>query len=855
MSHKPNMHAISQSFDEYMKKLGNDSTVKNIMDEGTLSDLSLFAQSNIAATGYMLGRLFKDDGNMSFVGNKRCFSGDPEEWWVTVSFVIRDEEHVESVTEDDVFRTRTTNKSYSSNDSDPGSASTKTVNVATVRKRYGKKFGLNVVWTFETDASKNVDPITFRKSEDIVIEPTFFERLPKIRVPEPQQFFIGSVLHILHRAESVNTETLPGFWNAMADEKKAFPRRNPEVERIVKGLQEFCKMTDFISHALARYIDTADITKRLNFPWDIHRKSAPNDELTEMGDLNMTDELYHSGPRADPKTLLSAQETAMFGQFHETLKREFCTGGEVTVLLQLIYAGKFYAKHFLACFDAIEETITRSFAGAIGKKNADVLVNGGAGSLDNLLFNVGNHKSAARLQPCSAIGKGYHVSFNIKFPGQKTSTTLNAQCHTYDSHNFEMCFGNGGWDDGIPAIGEYKRFVFQAPTAATCAALPSISVGGGSDYDAKPMAVALGSPNGNKTQIGAAWIFSGGRCFEVALDVAAIPSNAAFDDALARLPKEMQNFARDIREMDLTTDTAVTLHLIELRPIFAKIIGLTEAQFMECKNRRRQLTKLVDLVKAGCSLDSISQHVNDDFVDVSEGAGLIAPDIEQVQQEIQELCDDVYAFGKAMREDEKDEYGDNRPSLSGPRPAFTALGGCSDEGSVRFRSCGTDGCDTLDYYDASSSPTLEGEQEAEQTDAQETNEPKKDTNSQNVLKTLLGSLNDISNPKAFSAAKISVPDPSTDVKFATRKFPCVQGGYVQSPPPKAYSKNVGLMSETSALANLLRNYGKPVHVKTLELYGIFTHPEKDLLKAMMSGSPNPTKIHQEVSDKISKMLR
>ena len=253
-----------------MEKLGNDRTVKGIMDEGTLSDLSLFAQSNIAATGYLLGRLFMDSGDMSL--KMPCTDGAIGAW-VTVSFVVRNEADVETIVEDDVYRTR---MAYSSGDS----ASTKTVNVSTLRKRYGKKFNLTVVWRFES--ADTTEPYTVRFSEDMEVEATRYDRMEKISVPEPQQFFIGSVLDILHRADSVNNATLPGLWNSMSAEQKQFPRRNPEIERIVVGLNEFCKMADFISYFVGRYVETSDITKRLNVPWAIHRKSAPDDAVSAM---------------------------------------------------------------------------------------------------------------------------------------------------------------------------------------------------------------------------------------------------------------------------------------------------------------------------------------------------------------------------------------------------------------------------------------------------------------------------------------------------------------------------------------------------------------------------------------------
>lgn len=237
----------------------------------------------------------------------------------------------------------------------------------------------------------------------------------------------------------------------------------------------------------------------------------------------------------------------------------------------------------------------------------------------------------------------------------------------------------------------------------------------------------------------------------------------------------------------------------------------------ELAGKRQFEGELINLVRAGCSLQALAQD---------------APyNIEVLKSEMALLSAEVYARSSL-------------PHLSVPVPITHQQdfsGGC-------YRSLGAGPeLDARSTPAASVQPNANAPAEpaapAEPTDPAEPTESDKEP----FMQTVLTALDTIENPEAVAAAKLTLPNLQASCLFANNTFPNAKGGDVKAPGDDSYEARADFNSSSDAIINLLTSYGQSIETTRFTVFGVFASWEKDALVALMSGARDPSKLLLEVA--------
>ena len=821
---------LADAFSKHTQLLADGaSTCLPYFEGGSLENLSTYAQRNSAVTGFTLGALFHRILGFASTANQgiKLYAQLPRRSLVKVSFRTANIEQLKQT-----FRStrRTVVESSSSG----------TTKIGSEWEGFGIAFDLDIRWTFYNHANESRDEHFVAR---IRVEPKAEQRSPiPLSTPPDTEFNLGAVIDLMHsftRIEGNNRSNIESTthpcmqpWADLTPEQRAnFPRHNPAVEKLEAALKEMARFVDMHTCFLLPFLPgLRSRGTQIAIPWSL---VLP---VNDQPDLLMDETL--SGILS---TFLRGQGESMLG--HQTPVGNLC---QWLVLL------KTCAVHFGDCFESIDEFMVRAFFKGIGKHHEVVFEQGL--SLDQMLRSIGYHqmdRSGMRLAEINKTYSGCSIGLEMRFNPDAPWERVVALPNEQPKFRGELVFGGIGCE-GLQVHGHATRYLFVLPTEAGGEALPQFRLVGSTQFANIPIAVILGTPDGSKTNAGGSaggiFLFVDGMNFHLALDVAALPSNKAFAKSVSALPPEFASFASAIRACDMA-NSGIDVHVVQLRPMLAHACGIP---VVELSGQREFEGELINLMRAGVSLEALSQRVNPDSeweeVDSPSGAaGSPTPyNMDLLKRELTQLAKEVYARGAV----------DNPPPPPPPQvvhqrrrdyaePVFRSLGaggGDSEDEEPGFTACGADDAQPAD------APA-----EATSTDAavDALCDPMKNmATDRDFMKKVMGTLDTLPEPEAIMGAKLAMPNLQASCLFADNIHPKERGGDVKGPEESAYKARANFNSSSDALINLLTSYGQSIPTTRFTVFGCFARWEKGVLTGLMSGSRDPSKLMHEVASKL-----
>ena len=598
-----------------------DTNVAAFMPGGRFDLLSEFAKKNTAVLGYTLDNCFRD-----VVGAATKTQGVSMKAFVTSSLPRDCSLHVSF----SVTNLKSTEKIFTSNEAMAGGKFfIDHKDAETTHVGYGVDFNVEVKWEFRPANPLSLYATTLSFEQKVVVSPKAGQITP-IRVDKPpeQEFDIGAVVNILHAEPRLGE----GCLRAMVDLPAAIPRHNAAVQRIEMALVELSRVVDVHVRFFAQYIPGAVTSQSLiEMPWSLCRVEK-EEAGVKSEDSDMSEYAYMHPALVDA-----------LDQFHLDQCEQMIKMGPVADLLQQLLLIKCCSAHFKACYASIDHVMVRSFMEGIGARNAQLFSD--HKSLDSLLWKIGKHqmdRDKIWLEEISVTTPGCTVKIDIKIPGTGYYQPLQAMPYENDAFSGELCFGGG---KGIKVMGNYKRYLFMVPTDSTMeeSTMPSLQFNGCSEFNNLPVFIVLGVPDGSRTLVKAIFLLVDGWCAKMAIKIGAIPSQAAFEEAVSVLPKEFADFANAIRACDLAQN-GLDVQVIEALGLIAAAIGVKKIDLM---GDQEWLQQLVCLMRGGASLQSISQVDQRDVTEKGwDNADSPTYDLEKLKSETRKLMDRMHKQGR-----------------------------------------------------------------------------------------------------------------------------------------------------------------------------------------------------------------
>ncbi len=828
--------SLNAAFHRHTQLLADGiSTCLPYFEEGSLEHLSTYAQRNGAVTGYTLGAIFHQILGFASTANQvpQNYAQIPRRSMVKVSFRTSNIEQLQKT-----FR--------SSSRTVVESTSSGTTRIGSEWEGFGIAFDLDIKWTF----TGNYDLASGNESRDehfvsrIRVEPKAEQRSPiALSTPPDREFCLGPAIDAMHnltRIEGTNRSNIESTnhacmkpWADLTPEQRAhFPRHNPAVKNMEAALSEMADFVDMHTCFLLPFLPAlASRQSTIALPWSL---VLPKNDQPEL----LMDE-----------TLAGLMSTFVTGQGESMLGHQTPVGnlGQWLVLL------KACAVHFGYCFESIDDFMVRAFFKGIGKHNQQVFEDGQ--SLDQMLRSIGYHQMDRAGMHLAEINKTYSgcsIGLEMRFDADTPWERVVALPHEQSKFRGELVFGGIGCE-GLPVHGHATRYLFVLPTEAGGDALPEFRLVGSTQFANIPIAVILGTPDGAKTNAGGIFLFVDGMNFHLALQVAALPSNKAFTKSVSALPPEFASFASAIRACDMA-NSGIDVHVVQLRPMLAHACGIP---VVELCGKRAFEGELINLMRAGVSLEALSQRVKPDseWLEVESPAGAGADsapyNMELLERELAQLAKEVYARGAIDNPPPKPKPAPPPapPSRSYTEPVFRSLGasGGSDGGSddePQFTACGADDAADAPAAAADAAPTSDaavdalcGPMKAMATD-------------RDFMKKVMATLDTLVDPEAIMGAKLSMPNLQASCLFADNIHPKERGGDVKGPEESAYKARANFNSSSDALINLLTGYGQSIATTRFTVFGCFASWEKGVLTGLMSGKRDPSKLMLEVGTKL-----
>ena len=819
----PALESLSVSFDRHARLLQDGlSTCLPFFAPGSLEQLSLFAQRNGAVAGLTLGAVFHkvlgcgSNSNGDGMQADHFYSILPTKSLVTVSFQASNTEQLSRV--------------ISSDSRTVISSSKGTTKIGSEWTIYGIAFDLEIRWTFKNAAGESHEE-TFNSR--IRVEPKPSQITPmSVHTPKATEFDLGAAIDLMHASSQIDAGSpcMAPWANLSDDQRNSFPRHNPAVENAEAAFAEMGRFVDMHTRFIGPYLPAViGRQSQVAIPWSM-AIPVKEPQPTVIMDASLSGMM---------KTFVAEQGGTMLG-----------LQTRIGDLVQWLVLLKALVVHFGFCFERIDDVMVRAFFKSIGKTHEQVFE--GGFSLDEMLRDIGYYQMDRADMTLSEVAKTYtgcSIAMEMRF-ADGTWERLIALPHEDPKFRGEIAFGGIGCA-GLPVHGHETRYLFIEPTDECLRTLPEFRLVGSTEFANVPIAVILGTPDGSKTKAGGIFLFVDGMNFRLALNVAALPSNKSFKKSVASLPKEFAAFASAIRACDLA-NSGIDVHVVLLRPMLAHACGIPVS---ELAGQRKFEGELINVMRAGCSLASLSQRVNPDTdweaVPSPSGdalAGSPSYDIALLKSELRVLSDEVFARGAV----------DNAP-VAPPPPEVVVRHVHHYDDTPVFRSLGAAGEDDEPHYTDMGAGAV-SEPPPVATDAAETTkDPAVDelcgslkamATDRDFMKTVLNALDSMDNPDAITAAKLSMPNLAEGCLFADNIHPKDKGGDVKGPADDAFGKRNNFNSSSDALVSLLTNYGQSILTTRFTVFGVFAIWEKNLLTKLMSGGQDPSALMLNVANKL-----
>jgi hypothetical protein len=827
-----------RAFEDYVNKLPNRRFVEAVTNGGDIQDLFAFAMSNTAMEGSVIRTQL--DTIFTAGGAPNAFDAPyPDEpLYLQVKTIYSAVQHtIKTVDSGNGFRV----------DVDGGAR----VSSSTYHTLHGITFNVSVAFSLRRNETPIGVSTTFEES--VAQEPY---SNAKIAPPSAStaEYEVGAVFHILHSSQRVLASTVRGGWGALRTGdgwNTHRPRHNEVVDKIMRANAQLQRMVDALSRQLAPYLVVGGSATTHVVPWALHRRVRSDGKDTEGTDLSCgVDRLLRSTVNTEPPdaamehdaddendfVVFDAAQCALMDQFLRAREGDLLRVGNVGVLVQRLQLLKMFLKHFDDAYDHIEETMVRAFFKSVGPQRSSLFERGL--NLDRMLYNLAcfayGNSGGEGLESCRDTFTACTLGLDLTFPDETTPTPLHAIARAgplTPEHGHTIKFRGSG-DVGIAVEGAISQRIFCLPTQRSGASLPTLKLVGGSLFG-QPVLVSIGAMVGCASTGTALFLLGDGVHFKYALQVAALPSNQAFESSLALLPPEMRAFARSIREADLG-EAGLCIDVIEVRPLLASQLCIDEA---ELKGSRRFEQLLLNLVKAGASLAAIASETKD---------------LAGIMKEVNDFAEDVLHQGeldqerhaKHLKTDEQEREAretDCYRSLSGGGSVYRSLGASSS--CVAPRSCSMAGGEAAPGA-GNKDDAMEEEHEDDAAEGEKKKTPSPGT--ADVMPRLLDALGQFFHQDVFSAAKITLGNPRSALEFAQSVMPDNFGNYVVAPHARDW--HVGgetLDVNREALVDFLEKAAfasEYIKVQRIVYHGVFSHWERALLEDLMSGGKNPAAV-------------
>lgn len=781
-----------------------DTHVGAFMPGGSLFLLSKFAKQNTAVLGYTMYNCFRDA--LRPISPKDI----PRDCTLHVSFSVKD--------------LVDTKKSFTSNtgtiiyDGTSRGVSHKRVDVEVTG--YGVQFDVEVTWEFRTNDPNNGVGRTCVFEQRVVVNPKVGQINPiRVEKPPAQEFDIGAVVNILHDNPEIGPSTLQALVDLPYVEMANLPRHNTAVKRIEMALVELGRVVDVHVRFLAQYMPGAvTCWSLIEIPWSLCRVDKIPAEASDATGADVDSDM--SGDEYMHPALVKGLD-----QFHLDQRQQMVELGSVAILLQQLMLIKSCSAHFKACYASIDHVMVRSFMEGIGAQNARLFEN--HKSLDSLLWKIGKYqmdRDNICLEEISVTTPGCTVKIDIKIPGTGYYQPLHAIPCENKAFKGELCFGGG---TGVKVMGKYTRYLFMVPTESNMmgSTMPSLEFNGCSEFNNMPVFIVLGVPDGARTLVKAIFLLVDGWCAKMAIKVGAIPSQAAFEEAVSVLPTEFADFANAIRACDLAQN-GLDVQVIEARGLIADAIGVKELDLM---GDPEWLQQLICLMRGGASLQSISQVDQRDVEEKGwDKADSPTYDLQKLKSETDKLMKRMHKQGLA----------DHYVAPSSPSPVYRSMGGetstfCSLGASAEEPGggCGEGGDD-----DAAIGELSEGMARVLSDDT-------------DFMKKILTATGKLRCNKSVFGAKLDMPDPEPHCLFAKCKFPdgVTQFDLIAPGKDAKWTNRPALKSASETLKSMLRAYSGPVPTTRITVFGVLTSWESNVIDSLMSGGSDPSKMQLDVA--------
>tara|TARA_B110000046_G_scaffold174390_1_gene198082 strand:- start:170 stop:2638 length:2469 start_codon:yes stop_codon:yes gene_type:complete len=791
----------------FSKKYRNGSYTKAIVSAKTIEDLWGFSKRNAIVFGYCIA---KSIGSM-VLGDDWTYDASP--LFINVAF-----------TASNVHKT---SKEVDAGHGVKVSESSKSSRVQHFHTLHGIRFQLTVRWTYKRGDVAVAEPIVW--TQEVNTEP--YSRYPvDISFPEPREFELGALFHLAHLDTETSDDSLRVDMTAADGSPCIYPRHNAGVDKIMQASVELQRLVDHHATVLATHVNVSDTFQCLAVPWSVHAfvegVAVTSDEI-ESGEGEAADG-REDAPSVQPP-LVDSHVFDLLDAFHASREEAILSIGNISVLMQRLYLVKLYAVHFSNCFDLIEEQQVRAFLSGIGKTNAMLWEKNS--SIDRLLLNVSAYTAAhgehsVRLKACSDSFTACSCRLEARLPGEKNFSVMHAveMKTAIDASQRHTINFRGPGDEGVVVVGTLTRRVFVVPTARAGNNLPAVQISAGSLYG-QPVLVSIGAMGGAASTGKSLFLLGDGMQLTLALSVAALPSNAAFESSMALIPTEMRQFAASIRAADLG-ESGLCIDVIEVRPLLAQQFGIKEAELVGRRDKEQQL---LNLVKAGASLAAVAATIAQaDSVSDAIDACRFDSAFRQVDLFVEAVMEQGMLDQKRKRKHEEMEREERAPSM-----VYRSLG------AVANYSLGDGGGDGDGDGDGEEGGDADGGAK----------------NKGDVMSSLLFAFGKRFGPNDFSACKIDMGNPRDTMRFAQTIMPDKMGGYVEPPHTRDWvGKGADAAVMRDALIDFLEKSTGPVKTTRICYYGMYAHTEPALLKSLLSGGKDPCATQADMFSVVQSTL-
>ena len=803
----------------FQKQYRNGAYAGAIVTPQTIEDLCTFSKKNAVVFGFAIAHAMKD---MVPTGKQWKFDAAP--LFLKVAFRASNIHKT----------TKELNIGHGVNISDGAN----TTRVTSSRTVHGISFTLTVTWTFGRGgiAVDMPEPIVW--TQNVVKEP-YSPYTVDVSFPAPREFELGALFHLAHLDRNMSEDMLRVDMFADDGSPCIHPRHNNGVDKIMHASDEMQQLVDHHATALAYFVDVSEQFSRLTVPWSVHTidKQSPTSLDCAMQDVTVTIDAAggdnEQAPLSTRPPLVDNKVFALMAAFHASREEEVLSIGNVSVLVQKLYILKLYVVHFSNCFDLIEEKQVRAFLSGIGKVNATLFDEHRC--IDRLLLNVSAHKALhsehkIELKACYNAFTACSIRLEVRLPDEKSFSTVHAieKKMTINDTSNTIKF-RGPSDEGVVVVGTLTQRVFILPTARPGDNLPTIQLSAGSSFG-QPVLVSIGAMGGAASTGTSLFLFGDGLMFQLALSVAALPSNATFESSMALLPTEMRLFASSIRVADLR-ESGLCIDVIETLPLLAKQLGIDESDLV---GRRDIEQRLLNLIKMGVSLASIRATPRRSGCNPDTGS-TTSYNIDTIMQQV-DLLEKAALEQGALDQDRKRKHVemDRAQYSTFEQPQYRSMGA-----APVYRSLPAKG---------GMGNTLGARQDDEPSeDDGERDDSTFGQKNDDVMGSLLTSFGDTFRPNDFSACKIDMGNPCDTMQFAQTIMPDKKGGWVEPPHKRDwFRKGAEANVMRDALIEFVEKSDGPIKTTRICYYGMYAHTEPALLTHLLSGGKDPCATHADM---------